>query len=173
VKTARPARGLTLIEVLIALGVLVLGVTGTILSILHSSTFLGRAAHLEEATTLAQSLASALSSVPYTAELSGSVSPFADSNTGNNGDIADSQLAFAADALPTGAGAPDHSDSELAGSSIASSVVPLSAGSVAYERYWNVAPLPSGNGVAFAVIVRWDEAGTKNRVVVIGTRYRP
>ena len=167
------ARGLTLIEVLMALTVLTIGLTGAMASVVYASGSLARSVHVGEATMLAQSLASALASVPYTAQLAGNASPFADTNAGNNGDIADSALLYAGSSVPTGSSAPDHAESELAGSSLNAMVTPLPTGGTTYERYWNIAPQPSGNGVVYAVIVRWKEGGVYLRTTVVGTRFQP
>lgn len=177
--TAAQTRGMTLIEVMIALVVLAIGVTGAISSVVYSSLVVARSQHLEEASMLAQSLASALSSAPYVTVISASptcaapCSPFRDSNTGNNTDITDTQDKFNAATVPTGTGAPDHVDAEIVGSKLAPLVTPLPTGRTPFERFWNVAPLPSGNGVMFAVIVRWDEGGLKLKTVVFGTRFQP
>jgi hypothetical protein len=182
---------MSLIETLIALTVLAIGLTAAASAVIYSSLSLARTGHVEEASMLAQSLSSALSSVPYTAQLSGAVSPFANSNNGNDGDVADSAGAFCSvglsigsaassivqctggAAVPSGADAPDHTDSELAGSQLASIVVPLPTGRTPFERFWNIAPMPSGNGVMYAVIVRWKEGNAYYRTVVVGTRFRP
>jgi prepilin-type N-terminal cleavage/methylation domain-containing protein len=166
------ARGLTLIEVLMALTVLTIGLTGAMASVIYASGSLARSLHVGEATMLAQSLASALNSVPYTAQLTGG-SPFADKNAGNNGDVADSELLYAGTTVPTGGSAPDHTESELASSSLATLVAPLPTGGTPYERFWNIVPQPSGNGVVYAVIVRWKEGGTYLRTTVVGTRFQP
>ena len=84
---ARPMRGMSLIETLIALTVLAIGLTAAASAVIYSSLSLARTGHVEEASMLAQSLSSALSSVPWTAQLSGAVSPFANSNAGNDGDV--------------------------------------------------------------------------------------
>ena len=175
------ARGLTLIEVLMALTVLTIGLTGAVASVVYAGGSLARSVHVGEATMLAQSLASALSSVPYTAQLAGNASPFADTNAANNGDIADSALLYTGSSVPTGSSAPDHAESELAGSSLNAMVTPLPTSGTTYERYWNIAPQPSGNGVVFAVIVRWKEGGGARadgrdvylRTTVVGTRFQP
>lgn len=166
----RRSRGLTLVEVLVALLVLAIGLSGSLLTLLYASRFTAVATHLDEGTSLAQSLTTALMSVPYSAQLSAGGSPFSDSNVNNDGDIADSALRFAGSALPTATWAPDHSESELTGTSFAAMVRKLPLG---YSRYWNVAPLPSGNGVAIAVVVRWVEGRSYKRTVVVGTRYSP
>jgi hypothetical protein len=185
---------MSLIETLIALTVLAIGLTAAASAVIYSSLSLARTAHVEEASMLAQSLASALASVPYTAQLGGGVSPFADVNAGNNNDIADSAGAFCSvglsigsatsaivsctgsAAVPSGTAAPDHTDSELTGTQLAQIVIALPTGRTPFERYWNIRPTTAGagtNGVTYAVIVRWKEGSAYYRTVVVGTRFQP
>jgi prepilin-type N-terminal cleavage/methylation domain-containing protein len=172
-------RGMTLIEITIALAVLAFGLSAAFATVGYASRFQSTAAHVEEASALAQSLLSGLLSVPYASvglgNASGSGPPqnvglFRDFSTANNGDIADSAGNFALATIP--AGSFDHQDNEM-GPSLAAAVIPLPTGRTRYERYWNVAPLAVGQGVAIAVIVRWSEGGTYRRTVVVGTRYQP
>lgn len=183
---ARNQRGMSLVEVLIALTVLAIGLTGATAASVYSSRAMARSSHVEEASMLAQSMASAVSSVPYTVLASG-VSPFANANAGNDGDIADSEGRYCSASfataglgsclggatLPAGAWAPDHADADFAGSQFAAMVSPLPTGRTPFQRFLNVAPMPSGNGVMFAVIVRWKEGDVYQRTVVVGTRFQP
>jgi prepilin-type N-terminal cleavage/methylation domain-containing protein len=170
-------RGMTLIEITIALAVLAFGLSAAFATVGYASRFQSTAAHVEEASALAQSLLSGLLSVPYASAGTGNASGspptgglFRDFSTTNNGDIADSAGNFALATIP--AGSFDHQDSEM-GASLVPAVIPLPTGRTNYERYWNVAPLAVGQGVAIAVIVRWSEGGTFRRTVVVGTRYQP
>jgi type IV pilus modification protein PilV len=172
---SRRPTGMTLIEVLIALGVLAVGITGSISSVVFASRFASTASHLQEASALTQSLLSALEAVPYTARGSGASGGvnnlFTNSSATNDNDIADSASVFATATLPVGS--YDHADTELAGTPLASMVAPLPIGRTTFERYWNVAPLAAGTGVTLAVIVRWKEGSIWRRTVVVGTRYSP
>jgi prepilin-type N-terminal cleavage/methylation domain-containing protein len=168
---------MTLLEVMIALAVLAFGLSGAFATVGYASRFQSTAAHVEEASALAQSLLTVLLSVPYVAAGTGTASGtpptgglFSDVNTANNGDIADSAGNFALATIP--AGSFDHQDSEM-GSNLAPAVIPLPTGRTKYERFWNIAPTAVGPGVTIAVIVRWSESGTYRRTVIVGTRYQP
>jgi prepilin-type N-terminal cleavage/methylation domain-containing protein len=183
-------RGMTLLEVMIALAVLAFGLSGAFATVGYASRFQSTAAHVEEASALAQSLLSALLAVPIAGTTvggdGGSIagqSLFWNTTTANDGDIADTAGNFALATLP--ANSYDHQDGEI-GFDLGKSVIPLpsvslsdggTATSNGYARYWNVAPLPtdggSGPGFTIAVIVRWSESGTWRRTVVVGTRYQP
>jgi type IV pilus modification protein PilV len=171
----RRASGTTLIEVLIALVVLVIGLTAATASIVSASRSTSTGMHVEQASTMAQSLLTALMAVPYTSSGSGnSLSPsnfFTNVTTANDTDVADSAMAFAAATVPSSA--YDHIDSELPANVLAM-IAPQPSGGTGtnYQRYWNVAPIGT-NGVVIAVIVRWHEAAGWQRTVVVGTRYAP
>jgi hypothetical protein len=170
--------------------VLAFGLSGAFATVGYASRFQSTAAHVEEASALAQSLLSALLALPYAATNvngdAGTVgqSLFNNTTPANDGDIADTAGNFALATLP--ANSYDHIDGEL-GSNVGLSVIPLPTDILAdggsggvrngYQRYWNIAPLPtdggSGPGFAIAVIVRWSESGTWRRTVVVGTRYQP
>jgi type IV pilus modification protein PilV len=182
----RRASGVTLIEVLIALVVLVIGLTAATATIIYANRSTTTGMHVEQASTMAQSLLTALLAVPYTSSGTGnSASPnnfFTNSVTGNDTDVADSANAFAVNVLPSTA--YDHSDAELPANVLAmiGPATPVPGG-ITYQRYWNIAPVGS-NGVVIAVIVRWHEASQYTtagstlqyfwqRTVVVGTRYAP
>ena len=121
----------------------------------------------------AQSLLTALTALPFTAQGStaASTSPnsvFTNTQPGNDADIADSSFLFAAAVVPPTAW--DHANIEVVGSKWETTVTPLPAG---YQRYWNIAPLSAGNGVTIAVVVRWKEGTGFRRTVLVGTRYAP
>ena len=166
-------RGMTLLEVMIALAVLAFGLSGAFATVGYASRFQSTAAHVEEASALAQSLLSVLLAVPYSATGAGGASLFANASLTNDGDIADTAGNFALATVP--AGSFDHVDGDLGGI-LSQSVIPLPTGARSgYQRYWNIAALPStvGSGVTIAVIVRWSESGTWRRTVVVGTRFQP
>jgi prepilin-type N-terminal cleavage/methylation domain-containing protein len=163
---------MTLLEVMIALAVLAFGLSGAFATVGYASRFQSTAAHVEEASALAQSLLSVLLAVPYAATGTGGASLFANTSTTNDNDIADTAGNFALATLP--AGSFDHVDADL-GATLGQSVIPLPTSRTPYQRYWHIAPLPAnvGQGVTIAVIVRWSESGTWRRTVVVGTRYQP
>lgn len=170
------ARGMTLIEVIIALGVLAVGATGAISTVIYASRSLSTGQNVERSTALAQSLLTALMAVPSTAQGTGaSASPKSlfhntfKGNGTNDDDPADAAREFAKKVKKVKA---DHDESEIAGTPIAAMVAPLPTG---WERYWNIAPVIAGstNGVVIAVIVSWPEGQVWQRTVVVGTRYFP
>lgn len=171
----RRASGVTLIEVLIALMVLVIGLTAASATIIFASRSTSTGVHVEQASTMAQSLLTTLMAVPYTSSGTGnSASPsnfFTNVTTANDADVADSAQNFSLATLP--ANSYDHSDSELPANVLAMiAPQPGSGTGTNYQRYWNIAPL-GANGVVIAVIVRWHESAGWQRTVVVGTRYAP
>jgi prepilin-type N-terminal cleavage/methylation domain-containing protein len=168
----RSDRGFTLIEVLISLAVLFIGVTAATSTVIYASRSVSTGLHLEQASTLGQSLLTTLMAVPFTSSGSGnSLSPntfFTNVTTANDADVADSAAAFAQATLP--ANAYDHVDTELP-ANVAAMTATAPPGSISYQRYWNIAPVTKG--VIIAVIVRWQDGATWQRTVAVGTRYQP
>lgn len=170
-KNKQMQRGMSLIESMASMAVLAIGISGAIGITVDSSKSVGRGAHVEEASMLGQSLVSALMAVPWSARGSGSAPLFANTSTSNDADITDGARVFTQPTVP--AGSFDHSEAEITGSPLAALVAPLPSGRTTYQRFWNIAPIPGTNGVAIAVIVRWSEGGSWNRLVLVGTRYQP
>jgi len=168
----RRASGVTLIEVMISLVVLVIGLTAATATVIFASKSTSTGMHVEQASTMAQSLLTALMSVPYSSSGTGnSASPktfFTNTTTANDADLIDSAQNFALATLP--ANSYDHVDTELT-PSVRAMLAPQ-PGAPNYERYWNIAPMGT-NGVVIAVIVRWHESAGWQRTVVVGTRYSP
>jgi Tfp pilus assembly protein PilV len=170
------AAGVTLVEVMVSIGVLAFGLTAAANLIVYSSRAAYASSHVTQASMLAQSLLTTLMTVPYTSSGTGTTAApntfFTNSSTANDSDIADVRLAFAEASL---AGtAYDHLDSELTGAAAGAIVAPLPSDGSGFERYWNIVPIGSPQtGVAIAVIVRWKEAGSWQRTVLLGTRYAP
>lgn len=167
------ARGVTLIEVLISLAVLLVGVSSATSTVIYASKSLSTGVHVEQASTQAQSLLTTLLAVPYNSSGSGnSASPntlFTNVTTANDADVIDSAQNFKLATLP--ANSFDHTDAELP-ASIAAMVAPATSDTITYERYWNIAPVGT-KGVVIAVVVRWFDAGQWQRTVLVGTRYQP
>lgn len=170
-----PASGMTLIEVMIALVVLVIGLSAAMATVVYSSRSVSTGLHVQQATTMAQSLLTVLTAVPFASSGSGnSAAPnslFSNFTTANDGDVADQGQNFMKPTLP--ANSYDHVDSELP-ASIQAMVAPATAiNGITFERYWNIAPMAATTGVVIAVIVRWHENAAWQRTVVVGTRYAP
>jgi prepilin-type N-terminal cleavage/methylation domain-containing protein len=165
-----PDRGMTLIEVLMALAVLIIGLAAETSTVIYASRATSTGAHVEVASTQAQSLLTTLLAMPYDARTTSATSVFANVTTANDADVADSAHNFELATLT--ANSYDHVDTELKPEALAM-VAPLpSTADVPYQRYWNIAPIGT-TGVTIAVIVRWQEAGVWKRTVVVGTRFSP
>lgn len=165
-------RGITLMESMVTMAILAIGVAAAISITVDSAKSVSRSAHVEEANMLAQSLVSALMTVPWNARGSGGASLFANTSTANDGDIIDSAGTFAT-AVALSPSNYDHSETEITGTPLAALVTPLPTGRTPFERYWNIAPIAGTTGVSLAVIVRWQEGTSWRRVVMVGTRYQP
>lgn len=167
------ASGMTLIEVLVALAILVIGLAAGSSTVIYASRFTSTGVHVEQATTMAQNLMTALLAVPYASSGTGSSAApntfFTNTTTANDADVADSAQNFTLATLP--ANSFDHTDSELP-ANILAMLAPSPPNGIAYQRYWNIAPLGT-TGVVIAVIVRWHENNQWLRTVVVGTRYQP
>lgn len=178
-------RGMSLIEGMIAMAILLIGLIAGLSTIIYASRALGSATHVEEGSALAQSLLATLLAIPYNAQVLGGTGVFTNVSTSNDADITDTASVFTQPTLPPWAF--DHQETEIFGTladggpssaPLSALVVPLgtayyTTGRSAYERFWNVAPLASGNGVSIAVIVRWREGPIWRRTVLVGTRYQP
>jgi prepilin-type N-terminal cleavage/methylation domain-containing protein len=182
-------RGMTLMESMASMAILTIGISGAIGISVDSSRAVNRSAHVQEATMLAQSLVSALLTVPWSAVGAGGASLFANTSSTNDPNVADVEVsgtipAFKQATVPLGA--YDHCSEtvnppsvlsqcvgEITGTPTAAIVTPLPTGRTNYERYWNIAPITGTNGVVIAVIVRWHEGSSWSRVVLLATRYQP
>jgi prepilin-type N-terminal cleavage/methylation domain-containing protein len=169
------ASGVTLVEVLIALVVLVIGLTAASATVIYASKSTSIGMHVEQANTMAQSLLTTLLALPFTSSGTGaSASPnnfFTTTQGGNDGDVADSAGVFKQPTLA--ATAYDHIDSELP-ANVTAMLAAQPPGGITYQRYWNIARIGATTGWVIAVIVRWQEGdGRWDRTVVVGTRYAP
>jgi prepilin-type N-terminal cleavage/methylation domain-containing protein len=163
--------GMTLVESMASMGILLIGIAGALAVTVDSSRSANRGAHVEQASMLGQSLMSGLMSVPWTAQGSGGASLFANTSTSNDADIVDNAGVFTQSVLPVGS--YDHAESEIAGTPTAAMVAPLPTDTPKFERYWNIAPIAGTNGVVIAVIVRWQENQNWYRLALVGSRYQP
>jgi Tfp pilus assembly protein PilV len=173
----RAPRGATLVEVMIAMGITMVGALG--LSSLNTLglRYVGDGRRITRATAIAEDLANQISLWTYDdARLS-------NPNTGNDDDPGDAAYALesAADATPL----VDHVEGDLGATWPGIPAADLATGG--YERYWNVSlndPAVKGalldgnlNTIAdakrIAVIVRWPQGTGWRRVVVYVTKPNP
>lgn len=153
--------GFSLLETLIALGLVAIAMTGLLVAFVGSGKFGVLSRRQANAVALARSIAGELDNADWAdARLS-------NTNGGNDASFADPAGRFALPSLPTGADAPD------------AALGTFNVGAESYDVYVNVAP--DGNeGLLFAVIVRYQVGnlptgggGTFMRAVVLGYRYHP
>jgi prepilin-type N-terminal cleavage/methylation domain-containing protein len=168
----RTARGATLIEVMIAMGVLLIGAAGVTGLQRQSQAFLGDARRLTRAAFVAQDLANQIQLWRFDdVRLADVVS---------SADIADAAGVFLTDEDPVGNGFADHGEADLTAGSM--SWNGLDGGVLAasgMERFWNVAEPDdaNSNGVAdskrIAVIVRWPAGAGWRRYVFYTVKVNP
>jgi len=164
------ASGVTLLEAMIAMGVLVMGSLGLLMLHQASVRMNTEARVVERATLLAQDLMSQMQTWNYAAD-----PRLGNTTTANDADFADSNWLFA---QPVGNFVFDHQESELETQAAPFNwlgVPSVTAAQLGFTRYWNVAAADYDsngvlNGLRVAAIVRWqnEQTGTANRVVVIG-----
>ena len=177
-RTAKP-RGLTLIEAMAAMGVMLIGGLGLLSLNAQGQKMNGDALRMTRATAIAQDLASQISLWDY------GDARLANASTTNDADVGDAAFAFEQPGAPPA----DHGEADLTLGGAAWLVIPsadVQAGG--YERYWNVG-FPAGaaggfaddsnaNGVPdamrIAVVVRWPTGGGAfRRVVLVAVKPNP
>lgn len=146
-------RGVTLVEAMIAVLVLLTGATGTIAVHAYQVNRNAEARRVSEASALAQDLAENMSLWAWDDVR------LTDVDTSNNPDLGDTAYRFEGSSFTA-----DHSETELG-----SSYTGL-ASRAGFERYWNVAEDAVQRRRRIAVIVRWQHGGGWHRVVVLTTR---
>jgi type II secretory pathway pseudopilin PulG len=177
VASFRSERGVTLIEAMVAMLVLLVGATG--MMSLHSTglRMQGEAREITRATAIAQDLMSQIQSWEYTdARLS-------NANTSNDRDVGDDAQLFTV----YGAAPPaDHAEADLASGGAGWTGIPAADLAIGgFERYWNVTTsnldgtlIDSGanglvDGMHVAVIVRWPQGGAWHKIVLHGFKVNP
>jgi prepilin-type N-terminal cleavage/methylation domain-containing protein len=172
----RSERGVTLIEAMVAMVILLVGAMG--MMGLHSTgvRMESEAREITRATAIAQDLMNQIQTWQYTD------ARLANGNGANDVDVADDAGAFATTALPPA----DHGEADLTLNGLDWNGVPsteLTAGG--FERYWNVSTVDmsgslidsNSNGVAdgmrIAVVVRWPRGATWHRIVLVGFKLNP
>jgi len=173
----RIARGVTLIEAMVAMVVLLIGALG--MMSLHSTgvRMQGEAREITRATAIAQDLMNQIQSWEYADPR------LAEVNGANNTDVGDDAHLFEA----YGTTPPfDHAEADLAPGGTGWTGIPTAVlATGGFERYWNVTTVnPDGtlidtntNGVAdgmhVAVIVLWPQGGRWHKVVLHGFKVNP
>jgi prepilin-type N-terminal cleavage/methylation domain-containing protein len=163
-------RGMSLIEVMIAVALLVIAGTGIAQMTMAGTALNADARRITRASAIAQDLLGQIQTWDYDDPR------LANTTTSNDLDYGDGSQSFEA---ATGFTA-DHAEADLTLNGLDWNGVPqadLAAGG--YERYWNVAELDdtNGNGVPdarrIAVIVRWPHGAGFRRLVLYTAKINP
>ena len=168
--THRAERGMSLVEVVIAMALLIVAASGVAQMTRHGARLNSDARHITRATTIAQDLLNQMQTWDYD-------DPRLNNTTaGNDPDYGDASQTFEA---ATGFTA-DHAEADLAGLGPDWNGIPAAELTAAgYQRYWNVAEPDdtNGNGIAdarrIAVIVRWPHGTGFRRVVLFSIKVNP
>lgn len=166
-------RGLTLVEAMIAMLVMLVAAVGMLGLHVQGQKINADAQRILRATAIAQDLSSQIALWPYT-DLR-----LANAVAGNDADVGDTAFAFEASGAPPA----DHGEADLALGGAAWNGIPTADLPSGYERYWNVAypttPVfdTNGNGVSdsmqISVIVRFPSPGGFRRVVLLSIKPNP
>lgn len=167
----RLQRGITILENLIAMGVLLTGAAGVVAVQRQSVLYLGDARRLTRAATFAGDLVSQIQLWDFDDPR------LANADPGNDADVGDSTLQFQLLAAPPA----DHGEADLTLGGKVWTGLPLELlQNNGMQRYWNVSldnVDSNGNGVPdairVAVIVRWQVAGGWRRIVIPTVKVNP
>lgn len=168
-------RGFTLLESMMALGIVLLGAVGVGTLFTTGVRMNADARRMTRATAIAQDLVGNIALWPYD---EGGGAPLANTATTNDEDIGDAAFAFQRTASPAGEGLADHGEATLTAMGARWTGLRASELSGGYERYWNVRYADTnGNGVhdlaEIAVIVRWPHGAGWRRVVLMTAKLNP
>jgi prepilin-type N-terminal cleavage/methylation domain-containing protein len=171
------SRGFTLVEVMIAIFVLLIGATGVMSLFSQGQRLHGDARHMTRATAIAQDLLAVIEQWPYD-DQSSAGGPLYNTQTGNDANIGDVGYHFESSADPVADGLADHGEADLP--AVGFTGLPAAALGTDYERYWNVATPANATGghdaMSIAVIVRWRAGlgGTSwHRLVLLSVKPNP
>jgi prepilin-type N-terminal cleavage/methylation domain-containing protein len=166
-------RGLTLIEAMIAMVVMLIAAVGMLGLHVQGQKVNADALRILRATAIAQDLTSQIALWPY------GDPRLVNANTANDATIGDPGFAFEAPGPPPS----DYGETDLTAGGTVWNGIPTAELPQGYERYWNVAypvnPVfdTNGNGISdsmqIAVIVRWPSAGGFRRVVLLSVKENP
>ncbi len=170
-------RGSTLVEVMAAMGVMLIGAAGAAGLNSMGMRIDGDGRRLTRATAIAEDLAQQIQLWPYADPR------LANANAANDDDIGDTT--FAAEQQADVSGLVDHGEADLTLGGAAWLGIPATdLQGAGYERYWSVSFNDPGNpgalldtnsnmvpdGMRVAVMVRWPHLGTWRRIVVFVTK---
>jgi type IV pilus assembly protein PilV len=175
--TIRSQRGVTLIEAMVAMVVLLVGAIGMVSIHSTGARLQGEAREVTRATAIAQDLMNQIQTWEY------ADARLANANAANDRDPSDDAGAFSV----YGTTPPfDHAEADLtAGGGTWTGIPTAALATGGFERYWNVSTInpdgslidAAGNGVAdgmrIAVIVRWLQGSAWHRVVLHGYKVNP
>jgi prepilin-type N-terminal cleavage/methylation domain-containing protein len=155
------ARGFTLVEVLVAVFVLLIGATGVMTLYSQGRRLHGDARHMTRATAIAQDLLAAIEFWDFDNQATAG-GPLYNSQPLNDANIGDVGYHFESSADPLTDGLADHGEADLPAGFTglpAAALLPLAGGGTEYQRFWNVAVPPNATGghdaMMIAVVVRW------------------
>ncbi|HEY6005764.1 MAG TPA: hypothetical protein VIV57_22980 [Anaeromyxobacter sp.] len=167
----RLQHGISLLENLLAMGILLTGAAGVVAIQRQATFYLGDARRITRATAFAGDLATQIQLWDFDDPR------LANSVTANDGDVGDSADLFEIQATPPA----DHGEADLtlggrAWTGLSQELLLLNG----MERYWNVSFSnvdANANGVPdamrIAVIVRWQAAGGWRRIVIPLVKVNP
>jgi Tfp pilus assembly protein PilV len=166
--TRKAQRGTTLLEAMIAMGVLMIGAAGLVGLQRQSMFFMGDSRRTTRASMFAQDLVNQIELWDYDDPR------LANSSSSNDSDVGDAAENMATTADPVASGLADHGEADLAANWPGLSKELLEANQM--ERYWNVADGgdANGNGIPdckrIAVIIRWSAGASWRRTVFMVTK---
>lgn len=172
----RRPNGFTLLEVLLAATVLLIGAVGMLSLHVHGLRLEGDSRRITRATAIAQDMMDQIAIWPWGDPRLGGPNPALDGS--RLATLGDPARAFEAATPPT-ASFSDTSGGLTTGGTTWLGIPLSTTQSAGYERYWNVAYVDdtNGNGVPdaarIAVIVRYPVTMGYRRVVLVGTKANP
>jgi prepilin-type N-terminal cleavage/methylation domain-containing protein len=166
-----PAAGFTLIEVLVAMFVLVVGAAGAMGIYSQGQRINGDSLRATRAATIAADLVANMEQWPYDTSAG---TPLFNTTTTNDANLGDAALAFEDSADPVADQLADHGEADLPDTFAG---IPTAGLGTDYQRYWSVAPLPAASGgtdaLRIAVVVRWISGSRWHRLVLYAVKPNP
>jgi prepilin-type N-terminal cleavage/methylation domain-containing protein len=173
----RTPRGFTLVEVLIAILVLMIGATGVMSLFSQGQRIHGDARHMTRATAIAQDLLAVIEQWPYDDQSAGAGVLF-NAQPGNDANIGDVGYHFETSVDPVADGLADHGEADIP--TVGFTGLPAAALGTDYQRFWNIAVPTNASGgidaIHVAVVVRWRAGlgGTGwHRLVLLSVKPNP